>query len=137
MNLLGFDFGTKRIGVAFGETIAGTTKALPTIPADNGTPNWSTVTGLVDEWQPEKIIVGLPLTHDGKKLRHLTAAAKAFAEKLQQHTNLPVTLHDESYSTVEARAQAFEIGGFKKLQKSEIDSHAACIILEDWIDHHA
>ena len=133
MKLLGFDFGTKRIGVASGETITCTAQPLETVPAKDGIPNWDDITNIIKEWQPEKLIVGLPLKNDGTEL-HTTNRAKKFANRLHEKTKLPVIMQNENYSTVEAKSQAFETGGFRKLQKAQIDSLAACIILEDWMN---
>ncbi len=63
--LLAFDFGTKSIGVAIGQRITGTARPLPAIKAQDGTPDWTLIERLLKEWQPDEIIVGLPLNMDG------------------------------------------------------------------------
>ena len=62
--LLAFDFGTKSIGVAVGQRITGTARPLPAIKAQDGTPDWNLIERLLKEWQPDEIIVGLPLNMD-------------------------------------------------------------------------
>jgi putative transcription antitermination factor YqgF len=62
---LAFDFGTKSIGVAVGQTITGTAQPLAAIKANDGIPNWDTITELHAQWQPTAMLVGLPLNMDG------------------------------------------------------------------------
>jgi putative Holliday junction resolvase len=52
---------------------------------------------------------------------------------LKHKYNLPVFLHDERLSTVDAKAKLFELGGFKKLSKEKVDSVSACLIYESWL----
>jgi putative Holliday junction resolvase len=63
--LLGFDFGTLRIGIAVGQSITGTATALCTINSRNGKPDWGKITELIDRWRPDALVVGLPLHDDG------------------------------------------------------------------------
>ena len=65
----------------------------------------------------------------------MTKPAKRFAKALETQFKLPVFLVDERLSTVEARAQLFAEGGYRKLKKAEVDSMAACVILEQWLQH--
>ena len=129
---LGFDFGYKRIGVAIGQRLTGHARPLSTLNAISGVPNWALVQALIDAWQPAAFIVGLPTCIDGKEL-YTTGAARGFARQLRKKFNIPVHLVDERLSTVEARAQLFAEGGYRKLKTSEIDSLAACSILEQWL----
>lgn len=129
---IGFDFGLRRIGVAVGQRLTGCARPLSTLSAVNGIPDWRKITQLLSAWRPQALIVGLPTTIDGGEL-YTTGLAEAFAEKLRQVTLLPVHLVDERFSTVEAKSQLFEAGGYRKLKKSEIDSLAACVILEQWL----
>lgn len=129
---LGFDFGYKRIGVAVGQHITQTARPLNTLSAQDGVPDWGVVDKLMREWRPQALIVGLPTTIDDSE-QYTTTAAKAFARKLQKRFSLPVHLVDERLSTVEARAQLFAEGGYRKIKNTPIDSIAACIILEQWL----
>lgn len=63
--LLGFDYGTKQIGVGVGQVITGQARALCILKAQNGVPDWQKVEALIKEWQPDAIVVGLPLNMDG------------------------------------------------------------------------
>jgi len=133
--LLGFDFGTKSIGVAVGQQLTGTARALTALKAQDGTPDWKLIEKLLKEWQPNYVVVGLPLNMDGTE-QELTARARKFANRLHGRFGLRVELQDERLSTVEARADLFERGGFRALQKGQVDSQSAVIILEDWFDTH-
>ena len=133
--LLGFDFGTKSIGVAVGQQLTGTARALAALKAQDGTPDWSLIERLLKEWQPDYVVVGLPLNMDGSE-QELTARARKFANRLHGRFGVRVELQDERLSTVEARAGLFERGGYRALQKGAVDSQSAVIILEDWFDTH-
>lgn len=129
---LGFDFGFKRIGVAVGQRLTGSASPITTLSAQQGVPAWDKVQTLIRQWSPEACIVGLPTCIDNTE-QYTTQAARVFAEQLRQRYALPVHLVDERLSTKEARAQLFAAGGYRKLKKTEIDSIAACIILEQWL----
>lgn len=133
--LLAFDFGTKSIGVAIGQRITGTARPLSALKAQDGTPDWKLIEKLLKEWQPESVIVGLPLNMDGTE-QPLTARARNFANKVHGRFGIQVTLHDERLSTVEARAGLFERGGFRALDKGSVDSASAVIILESYFEQH-
>lgn len=130
--LLGFDFGLKRIGVAVGQTITRTATPLQTLQAHNGIPDWEKITALVKEWQPSAIVVGIPWNMDGTP-QAITESAQQFAQSLEKHTGLPVHRIDERLSTKEARQRLFDVGGYREIQKSQIDSYAAKLILESWL----
>lgn len=131
--LLAFDFGTKSIGVAVGQRITGTARPLPAIKAQDGTPDWNLIERLLKEWQPDEIIVGLPLNMDGTE-QPLTARARKFANRIHGRFGVEVKLHDERLSTVEARSGLFEQGGYRALNKGKVDSASAVIILESYFE---
>lgn len=131
----GLDFGFKQIGVAVGQTLTQTATALPYLHAEQGQPDWGKLQKLIEEWRPVGFIVGLPTTIEGKAL-YTTKAAKKFALQLKQKFHAPVYLVDERLSTKEARSQIFNhAGGFRQLKKGRVDSVAACIILEQWLQY--
>ncbi|MEQ9772998.1 Holliday junction resolvase RuvX [Pectobacterium jejuense] len=131
--ILAFDFGTKSIGVAIGQEITGTARALTSFKAQEGIPDWQKVEKLLSEWQPDLVVVGLPLNMDGTE-QPLTARARKFANRLHGRFGVTIELHDERLSTVEARADLFERGGFKALDKGSVDAASAVIILESWFE---
>jgi len=130
--LLGFDFGMKRIGVAVGQTLTKTARPLVTLNAKQGVPPWDTLAKLLKTWQPDALIVGIPLNMDGTK-QPLTDAAERFADSLKERFNLPVFGIDERLSTKDARERLFTEGGYKALQNGQVDSMAAQLILENWL----
>jgi putative Holliday junction resolvase len=131
---LGFDFGYKRIGVAVGQRLTCSASPLPTLDAKQGIPDWNVLKKVILQWNPQALIVGLPTCIDDSEL-YTTSAARRFAKQLRKHVTLPVHLVDERLSTVEARGQLFEQGGYRKLKKTEIDGIAACVILEQWLQY--
>ena len=131
--LIAFDFGTRSIGAAVGQRITGTARPLAALRAQDGAPDWSLIERLLKEWQPEAVIVGLPLNMDGTE-QPLTARARKFANKIHGRFGVKIILHDERLSTVEARAGLFEQGGYRALNKGRIDSASAVVILESFFE---
>lgn len=99
--IIGFDFGLKRIGVATGNSLTGTTQALSTVPAKRGQPDWQVVERLLEQWSPSTLIVGLPLNMDGSEST-MSANAREFGEQLRRRFNLEVVFTDERLSTAHA-----------------------------------
>ena len=130
---LAFDFGTKRIGIAIGDTSTHVAIALKAIPASKGIPTWSTLDQLIDTWNPKTLIIGTPIHMDGRE-QNTTVMARQFAAQLQKRYTLPLHEIDERLTTIEARQRTFDQGGFRQLQKTCIDSLAAQLILEDWFN---
>ena len=130
---LAFDFGTKSIGCAIGQSITGTAQALPAFKAQDGIPNWEAIEKCLKEWKPDVVIVGLPLNMDGTE-QNLTLLARKFANRLQGRFGVNVHLQDERLTTTQARSEIFERGGFKALKKGKVDGISACLILESWFD---
>jgi putative Holliday junction resolvase len=133
--LLGFDFGMKRIGVAVGQTITKSARPLVTLKAHQGVPQWEVLNKLIKTWQPDALVVGIPLNMDGTE-QPLTQAAKIFIDALQQRYELPVHGIDERLSTKDARERLFNQGGYKALQEGQVDSVAAQLILQNWLMEH-
>lgn len=113
---LAFDFGTKSIGCAIGQSITGTAQALPAFKAQDGIPNWEAIEKCLKEWKPDVVIVGLPLNMDGTE-QDLTLRARKFANRLQGRFGVNVHLQDERLTTTQARSEIFERGGFKALKR--------------------
>lgn len=127
MTVLAFDFGTKSIGCAVGQSITGTAQALPAFKAQDGIPNWDAIGKCLAEWQPDRVVVGLPLNMDGSE-QDLTVRARKFAHRLHGRFGVAVELQDERLTTTEARAEIFGRGGYKALSKSKVDGISACLI---------
>ncbi len=131
--VIAFDFGTKSIGVAVGQSLTSSATPLSSLKAQAGIPNWQQVEKLLSEWQPDYLVIGLPLNMDGTA-QPLTVRARKFANRLHGRFGLVVQLQDERLSTTEARATLFERGGYRALSKSNVDSQSAVIILESWFE---
>ncbi|AAO27197.1 hypothetical 16.0 kDa protein [Buchnera aphidicola str. Bp (Baizongia pistaciae)] len=131
MIIIALDFGTKNIGVAVGQNYTNTARSLPSIKVKNKKLNIEKLNKLIDEWKPNAIVVGHPLNIDGTKQK-ITQCSENFSKKLKNIFKIPILLHDERLSTVEAKAILFEKYGYKSLKKERIDSMSAVIILESW-----
>ena len=130
---LAFDFGTKSIGCAVGQSITGTAQALAAFKAQDGIPNWDAIEKCLKEWKPDIVVVGLPLNMDGTE-QELTLRARKFANRLQGRFGVNVQLQDERLTTTEARSEIFDRGGFRALKKGKVDGISACLILESWFE---
>ncbi len=128
--LLGFDFGTKRIGVAVGQELTCTARALVTLNNQNGAPDWEAISRLIDEWKPAALVVGLPLNLDGSD-HEVTRLARRFGNRLRGRYNLPVYTMDERLSSAEAEAQLAAQGRY---EKADVDKMAAQLILQGWLE---
>ena len=129
--LLGFDFGTKRIGIAIAQEIIGTANPLKTITAIKHKPDWDSISKIIKEWQPDLLVVGLPLHMDGSE-QPMTQAARRFSNQLNGRYQIPVALMDERLSSNEAESILNEqTGSFQ--DKAQIDMISAQLILQSWM----
>jgi putative Holliday junction resolvase len=127
--VLGFDFGTRKIGVASGQSITGTGTPLTTVPCRDQKPDFECIGALIGEWQPDALIVGLPLNMDGSESES-SSRARRFARQLEGRFSLPAWLVDERLSTREARQ---EMGAsYRGGADDRVDSMAAVLIIESW-----
>ena len=131
--LLAFDFGVERIGVAVGEALLGPARALTTLAAPDNAPRFARIGKLIEEWQAQRLVVGLPLALDGSE-HEMSARCRRFAHQLEGRFGLPVELIDERFSSTEAEARLADLGLSWQARKSEVDAVAAQIILQDYLD---
>lgn len=131
--IIAFDFGTRSIGAAIGQAVTKTAQPLCAFKARDGQPNWQEIEKVLNEWQPDYLVVGLPLNMDGTE-QELTLRAKKFANRLHGRFGYSVHLQDERLSTVEAKSYLFSSGGYRALSKGKIDASSAVIILESWFN---
>lgn len=129
--LLGFDFGTRRIGIAIGQELTGQAQPLTTLTSRDGGPDWASISQLINKWQPQALVVGIPLHMDGSEIE-LTRLARRFLNRLQGRYNLPVYGVDERLTSAEAEALLREES--KKFDKEAIDQVAAQLILQSWLN---
>lgn len=130
--VLGFDFGTKRIGVATGQCITATAAPLLPLAARDGVPDWNKVEALLKEWQPQAVLVGLPLNMDDteSEISHL---ARKFARRIEGRFNMLVYMVDERLTSREARTLLADIGERRKGKLPSLDSTAAVLMVEGWL----
>ncbi|HYB49705.1 MAG TPA: Holliday junction resolvase RuvX [Burkholderiaceae bacterium] len=126
--VLGFDFGTRRIGVALGNGITRSARALAVIDRAATTARWREVAALIERWEPQQLVVGVARYSDGQA-HEMTARCERFARQLEGRFGLPVARVDERYSSAalarrDARADAD-------------DDEAAALILQQWFDEDA
>lgn len=134
--LLGFDYGLRRIGVAVGQPLTGTASPLQAVAARDGKPDWDAIATVISEWRPSALVVGLPYNVDGSR-QDITDRAEKFMRQLEGRFNLAVHAIDERYSSRQAEEQlktARREGRRGRIRKEEIDSAAACILLENWLN---
>lgn len=136
--LLAFDYGRRRIGVAIGNTLSREARALLTLDAGESGPDWTRIASLLDEWRPARLVVGVP--YNGRASGEAIAAeAQRFARRLHGRFGLPVETIDEQLSSAEAQDRlraARRAGRRGPIAKKDIDSAAAAVILQDWLDNH-
>ena len=131
--LLAFDFGLRRIGIATANRRTGTATPLTTLEAGRELP-WQQIDSIIEQWQPGQLIVGMP---DPTMAGTIAAEATAFAAELEKRYGLPVASTDESLTS---RAAQSELNTArenqlmpKRIRKGTLDSHAACLIAEQWL----
>lgn len=133
--VLGFDVGSRRIGVAVGSAFGVGGRALAVVDVHAHGPDWVALDRLNKEWRPDGLIVGDPMTLDGGD-QPIRTRAHAFARELHARYRLPVVLVDERSSSIEA-AQRFagdRAQGRKRRRDAEaLDAVAAAIIVERWL----
>lgn len=139
-SLLALDFGLRRIGVASGSPLTGTASPLTTVAATDGVPDWSRMDALIGEWQPDLLVLGLPRNTDGSE-SDMSRRVRAFRDLLAERYDCPIELVDERYTSAEAGAilKAQRSAGIRnrRLKKEDIDSMAAALIAESWIQNHS
>ena len=129
--VLAFDFGTRRIGVAVGNEMLGSATALAPLPARDGIPDWQQIAALLEEWQPDLLVVGLPLNMDGTE-SDMSRRARKFGKRLHGRFGKPVEVFDERGSTRAAKRIARDAGHRGNYRDDGVDGIAAQLILESF-----
>jgi len=127
--LLGFDYGSHKIGVAVGQTLTRSANPVTTLGNPRGKPDWSRIGELIGEWQPDALVVGHPFEMTDREASN-AAPAKRFARQLSGRYHLPVHLVDERLTTREAW---MELGPEACRDPTRVDAYAAKLILETWL----
>lgn len=134
--LLAFDFGTRRIGVASGQEMLGTGQPLAMLPARDGIPDWQQIEALLAEWQPDIVLVGLPLNMNDTE-NDMCARARKFGKRLHGRYHVTVEMVDERLTSFEAKGEVMAGGGSRDFGRHGVDDRAAVLILETWCREQA
>jgi putative Holliday junction resolvase len=138
--ILALDFGLRRIGIATANSVTNTASALLTVQARAGEPDWQALDKVVSEWEPELLVLGLPYNTDGSE-SEMTIRVRQFQQTLASRYSLQVATTDERYSSVEAEAllktARQQRTKSRRTNKEEVDSLAAKLIAERWLQSQA
>ena len=127
MQIIAFDYGEKKIGVAVGQTSTNTSSPLQIIFNKDNKTNWISISSLLDEWKPDLILIGKPLNMDGSDSEIMKKVDK-FYKELKSIYDADIEFVDERLTTFEAR----EI--LKDEKHDNVDAHAAKILIDNWFD---
>ncbi len=133
--IVAFDFGLRRIGVAVGQDVTVSANPVAAIRNTDSGPDWRAIAGIVSEWRPSRLVVGMPLHEDGSP-SEMGTHIKAFIADLGRF-DLPIEQVDERYSSLEAGElmKAERAAGLRaRIKKEAIDSMAAALIAKRWLE---
>jgi putative Holliday junction resolvase len=134
--ILGIDYGERRIGVAVSDPSRTIAQALPTIIRRRGRrPPYSKIQGIIDEWEVQRVVVGLPVELSGDEGR-LAEEVRNFGEGLGQRSGIPVDYWDERYtsSRAERELRRLDLPAGARREKERVDAMAATLILQAYLD---
>ena len=134
-NILSFDFGEKRIGVAVGNSITKSSHPLETINTPKNTERYKVIELLLKTWKPVNLVIGYPLNEDGT-LSKMSLLAKKFAMKLRNKYNIPIIMIDERFTSFEADLELKKFEKNFKKRKVVVDQVAAMIILNSFFQNN-
>ena len=127
MQIIAFDYGEKKIGVAVGQTSTNTSSPLQIIFNKDNQTNWNSISSLLDEWKPGLILLGKPLNMDGSDSKIMEKVDK-FYKELKSIYDADIEFVDERLTTFEARQI------LKDKKQDNVDAHAAKILIDNWFD---
>ena len=137
MRVIGLDLGSKRVGVAVGDTDTRVATPVSVLPRTTDfAADRRKVAELVGEWEAECVVVGLPISLDGS-MGPAAHAAETEIAALAATLEVPVVAHDERLSTVSAHHAPAEAGQSSRDRRQHVDAVAAAVFLQDWLDRHA
>ena len=127
MQIVAFDFGTKKIGVAVGQTATYTSSPLQVVLNKDDKVNWNEINILLNEWKPELIIVGKPLNMDGTD-SEIMKQVERFYQKLKK-------IYDTNYEYIDERLTTFEARQIlEDTNINNVDANAAKILIDNWFE---
>ena len=128
ITVMAFDYGTRRVGVAVGNSVSKSGQALKMIAAPNSDAMFGEIEDLLKEWQPDRLIVGVPVYPDGTE-HEMTAKARRFGNQLNGRFQLPIEWVDERYTSVVLEDD--------RRMQDNLDAHSAALILEQYFSESA
>ncbi len=132
-SVMGFDFGTRNIGIAMGQAITRTANAIAPIRAKDGIPDWDELGKIIEEWQPDAFVVGIPLNMDGTE-SEMSRRARKFGNRLHGRFMRPWHPVDERLTSFEAKEWAGRLGHKGHYGSDPVDGMAAQLLLESWMN---
>ena len=137
MQILSFDFGTKKIGIAVGQTVTKSSSPLTVLFNKENKVNWEEVSAIIDEWKPELLLIGKPLNMDGTD-SDIMKVVDNFFKKLAKLSGIECEYVDERLTSFEARQNFKElmIENNKNIKKEIIDANAAKILIDNWFNQN-
>ena len=127
MQIVAFDFGTKKIGVAVGQTATYTSSPLQVVLNKDDKVNWNEINKLLNEWKPELIIIGKPLNMDGTD-SEIMKQVERFYQKLKK-------IYDTNYEYIDERLTTFEARQIlEDTNINNVDANAAKILIDNWFE---
>lgn len=136
MRIMGLDVGSKTVGVAVSDLLGYTAQGIEIIQIDeqNGNFGMKRLTQLVEQYQVERFVLGLPKNMNNT-LGPRAEASKAYGERINRKFGIPVEYQDERLTTVEAERMLIEEGNVRRdKRKKVIDKLAAVMILQNYLD---
>jgi putative holliday junction resolvase len=134
MRCLGIDYGTRRVGLAQGDEV-GVATPLPALIDADAAARWTRLGEVIKQRRITDLVLGLPYNMDGS-LGFKAKEVEAFATRLKAQFGLPVHLVDETLTSYEAEATVPKKARRAVRDSGLIDSRAACLILQDYLDQH-
>ena len=135
--ILAIDFGLKRLGIAIANTLTKNAEPLQTLHIENTKTIPKALLQLIKEWQPDKLIMGMPYNADGSESK-MAKQIRAFALLLSEQCKIPLEYIDESFSSHEASRQLKNLRQSgerkKRVIKGDLDKISAAIMLQRWLD---
>ncbi len=131
--LLSLDLGTKKVGVAVCDETQFTVRRVAIVKRKGWKKFLLEIIDFIDEFDAKALVLGLPYNFDGSE-SEMSSEARRLARNFSLSLKIPVFLHDERVSTFEARGNLWEIGIEGNELQKRLDSEAAAVILEDFIE---
>lgn len=136
MRIMALDIGEVRCGIAISDPAESVASPLCVLPTVEVLSNASTFRRVCEDWEPEMILSGLPITLSGE-IGPQAKRIKEQAEQIANNLGLPLQFCDERLSSSQAKRALREAGLSEKQMRGKLDMIAACNFLQSWLDSRA